>query len=82
MVQKGGKDTEKIRPPAYPQVEFLQDVQESMISCRHCGDQIDGDIWDALTKKDVDAIRKGDFRKWTHPKCGNIIKIVLQYGVD
>lgn len=69
----------KDKPPAYPQVEFLQDIQYFNIKCRYCGVQIDSDIWNDLTKKDVDAIRAGAYRKWSC-KCTNVVKIVLEHG--
>lgn len=66
-----------LKPPAYPQVEFIQDIQSIEVYCRYCGTRIDDKIWDDLTKKDVESIRSGKPMKWAC-NCNNIVKMILE----
>lgn len=65
----------QIRPPAYPQVEYVDEVIEYIIKCRFCG--LKNDIPQSVTDKVT----------ITHPMktrctCGNIFKIIYRGSVD
>lgn len=69
------KRVERSRPPAYPQVEFLHELDEAV--CRHCQRELGDDI--DLELHEIQIIKVGGYANWAC-KCGNKLKIVRQNG--
>lgn len=63
------------RPPAYPQVVTIQELERTVVHCRFCHKTIDDWIFDNITAEEVRAIKPGYPFKVAH-MCGNIIKII------
>lgn len=63
------------RPPAYPQVEFLDELDDAV--CRHCKLEL-GDIIE-LTIVEINLVKNGNYANW-FCSCGNKLKIVRKNG--
>lgn len=75
MFKRNKMKKPKGRPPAYPQVEFLDDLDN--VICRHCGLPI-GDIIE-LEMSDISRIKSGLYANWMC-LCQNVFKIVRRNG--
>lgn len=67
------RDQVRQRPPAYPQVEHLHELDDAV--CRHCNKPIGDDI--ELELKDIKALKAGIifYLNW-FCTCGNKFKII------
>lgn len=67
--------TKKIRPPAYPQVEYVDEAIEYITKCRFCGKKND------IPAKVTDQV-KPDHSVKSKCECGNVFKIIYRAQVD
>lgn len=75
MFKRNKMKKPKGRPPAYPQVEFLDALDDAI--CRHCHKELGDEI--ELTMGEILNIKGGLYGNW-FCSCGNKLKIVRRNG--